>query len=261
MCSIKFRNFSEDLVGLKTYILLHGAWHGAWCWNKVVPALQKLGHTVFAPDLPGHGQDNTPLSSVTLKTYLDSVLALIDSQKSSVVLIGHSMSGIVISQIAELVPDKIEKLIYLSGFVPSNNGNLVQEESQAKSPSVAQEIFIDNERQEISLKVSGLIKDYFYNTCTDQDAAWAILNLQKQPLRPFMDPVSLSDGKFGKVSKLYIECLRDQAIKIEDQRRMHSKLNCEVVSIDTDHSPFISSPSILVQALSAVSGLSDFYFR
>jgi pimeloyl-ACP methyl ester carboxylesterase len=236
-------------LGLDTYILLHGAWHSKWCWNRIVSILKKLGHTVLAPDLPGHGEDTTAISSITLKSYVDSVIALVNSQKRSVILVGHSMSGVIISQVAELIPDKIAKLIYVSGFVPSDKGSLLQEESQAKNPSIAKEITIDENNNEISLKMSNLIRSYFYNTCSDQNAAWALLNLQKQPLRPFVDVVNISNNKFGKVPKLYIECLRDNAIRIEDQRRMHAKLNCEIKSLDTDHSPFLSAPLDLAQML------------
>lgn len=82
------------------YVLVHGAWHGSWCWRKVVPLLRAKGHTVFTPDLPGHYRSATPCADVTLKTYVDSISDLIVSNNHKVILVGHSMAGVVISQVA-----------------------------------------------------------------------------------------------------------------------------------------------------------------
>jgi len=78
---------------MSTFVLIHGGCHGAWCWYKVVPALEKQGHTVIAPDLPSHGRDKTPVSAVTLQAYVDAVCSLIDVRREPVVLVGHSMGG------------------------------------------------------------------------------------------------------------------------------------------------------------------------
>lgn len=78
---------------MSTFVLIHGAAHGGWCWYKVVPLLEKQGHTVLAPDLPSHGRDKTPLAAVTLQLYVDSVCKLLDEQQEPVILVGHSMGG------------------------------------------------------------------------------------------------------------------------------------------------------------------------
>jgi pimeloyl-ACP methyl ester carboxylesterase len=229
-----------------TYVLIHGAWHANWCWEKVVPLIEKKGHRVLAPNLPGHGKASI-IKNITLKTYVDKIISLIEREEKQVILVGHSMAGVVITQVASNIPEQINTLIYISGFVPKHRGALVHEES--KNSSVSKEIFIDPENNEISLKLSDKIKHIFYNNCTEKDYRWALSNLQKQALRPFIDTINISEERFGKVSKIYIECLKDEAIKIEDQRRMHAKLTCDIVSLETDHSPFISSPVELVEAL------------
>lgn len=164
-------------------------------------------------------------------------------------MLGHSMAGVVISQIAEYIPEKIECLVYLAGFVPDNQGSLIQESSQFISPGVGSEMVIDKDKNEVSLKLSNRIKELFYNTCDEQVVGEALIHLQKQPFRPFHDKVTLSGEKFGRVSKLYIECLKDEAIQLTDQRRMYQKLNCQVASLDTDHSPFLSAPLELSKIL------------
>ena len=86
---------------MATYVLVHGAWHGAWCWNKVAPLLEAKGHTVVAPDLPGHGDDDTPRAGVTLESYAKKVADVVSAQDEKVILVGHSMGGIAITAGAE----------------------------------------------------------------------------------------------------------------------------------------------------------------
>jgi pimeloyl-ACP methyl ester carboxylesterase len=99
------------------YVLIHGGNHGAWCWDKVASLLRKEGHLVEAPDLPGHGKDKTPIQDVTLQSCIDEVCSVINAQSEPVILVGHSMGGLVISQVAEQVPDKIRVLVYLSALL------------------------------------------------------------------------------------------------------------------------------------------------
>ena len=110
---------------VKTYILVHGAWHGAWCWYKVVPLLEARGHKVVAPDLPGHGKDTTKPEQVTLADYVNKVVSVANDQNGPVILVGHSMAGVVISQAAEVLgANKISALIYLDAFLPANGESL-----------------------------------------------------------------------------------------------------------------------------------------
>ncbi len=92
---------------MSTYVLVHGAWHGSWCWEKVVPLLEQAGHQVEALDLPGHGQDKTPIREITLAAYTNRVCETLDAQAEPVILVGHSLGGMVITQAAEERPAKI----------------------------------------------------------------------------------------------------------------------------------------------------------
>lgn len=89
---------------MATYILLHGAWHGAWAWKEIVPKLRTLGHVVYTPDLPGHGNNKVDFKHVNLTLYTQAIIDLIKKIDSKVILIGHSMAGIIISQVAEYIP-------------------------------------------------------------------------------------------------------------------------------------------------------------
>jgi pimeloyl-ACP methyl ester carboxylesterase len=231
----------------KTFILIHGAWHGSWCWDSVINKMQESGHQVYALDLPGHYQNHVEFHDVTLASYLEYVKNFIQKIDGKVILVGHSMSGIIISQVAEDLPDKISKLIYLTAFVPDYQGSLMEEEKKSIKSTVTLEIIIYENK--IQIKHSQKLKELFYSCCSEKEADFAITQLQDQPLQPFVDRVSLSDQNFGKTEKVYIECLKDRAILIEDQRRMNQKINCKKITLDSDHSPFFSCPELLVEIL------------
>ena len=107
---------------MSTYVLVHGAWHGSWCWKRVRKALQARGHEVFTPALTGVGERSHLLSrQVNLDTHIDDVVNLIQWEElSDVVLCGHSYGGAVISGVAERIPDRIGALVYLDAFVLKN---------------------------------------------------------------------------------------------------------------------------------------------
>ena len=96
-----------------TFVLVHGG----WCWEKVIPLLEEAGHVAQAPDLPGSGDDPTPIPEVSLQGYADRISEVLDAQPEPVVLVGHSSGGTVISQAAEQRPDKVKLLVYLAAFL------------------------------------------------------------------------------------------------------------------------------------------------
>ena len=108
------------------YTLIHGAWEKSRMWDDVSPILKQNGHTVTAIDLPGHCDNNQSGSLVTTSNYRDTVVDLITSLDSQVVLVGHSMSGALVSQVAEQIPEKIEKLIYVTAFLLQDGGSVLE---------------------------------------------------------------------------------------------------------------------------------------
>lgn len=239
-------NRSNDKI---TYILIHGAWHARWCWKYVTPLLKSHGCNVIDPDLPGHGDDTTLLKDISLDAYVKYVIDLVKAQNNPVVLVGHSMAGVIISQVAEYIPQHIDRLIYVAAFVPENGFSLMQEARKSSSPGVSTETSIDENDNTICVNKSDRVRDLFFNCCTENDANFAMTSLQMEPFKPFVDPIQISNEKFGSVKKTYIECLNDKAVLAEDQKRMYSKIACDVISIPADHSPFFSATEDLVNII------------
>lgn len=237
---------------MSTFVLIHGAFHGGWCWYKVVSLLEKQGHTVVAPDLPSHGRDKTPLSAITLPAYVDSVCQVLDAQREPVVLVGHSMGGGIITQVAEYRPEKIKTLVYLTAALP-RNGHSMFEEAQQDTESVALANFVmAADHSYATFREVGL-KEAFYGDCSEEDIALAKLLLVPQAMAPVSTPIKTSEANFGRVPRVYIECLRDRALTPPFQKRLYTALPCQrVISMNTSHSPFFSAPGELVAHLTAL---------
>ena len=237
---------------MSTYVLIHGAWHGGWCWEKVVPLLQKQGHTAVAPDLPAQGKDKTPIAEVSLQSYADRVCDILDAQPEPAILVGHSMGGMVITQAAEYRPDRIRTLVYLCAFLPRNGESLLQLAQTDTEGLVLPNLVPADDQQSATVR-DETIKDAFYGDCSDDDVARAKSLLVAQPLAPLAAPVTTTEANFGRVPRVYIECLKDRAIPPPLQKQMYTASPCrKVIAMDTSHSPFLSAPEQLVEHLTSL---------
>ena len=106
-------------------VLVHGAFAGAWAWEPVVGPLEALGHTVEAPDLPGAGADETPVGEVTLAAYAERVGGVLAARPEPAVLVGVSMGGVVITQVAGNAPERVRSLVFVCAFMPGDGQSLL----------------------------------------------------------------------------------------------------------------------------------------
>lgn len=234
---------------MSTILLVHGAWHGAWCWYKIVPRLEKLGHKVIATDLPAMGRDRTSVKRVSLATWREHVCRILDEQSEPVVLVGHSRGGIVISEAAEHRPERIRALVYLTAFLPRNGESLFDLASRRKESLVPPNMVMSEDKASSTFR-DEYLREAFYADCSDDDVELARLCLTPEPTLPLATPVQLSDARFGTVPRVYIECLRDRAVTPSFARDMYTAQPCrEVLTMDTDHSPFFSRPDELAAML------------
>ena len=236
---------------MTTFVLIHGAGHGAWCWHKIVPRLQAAGHRAVAPDMPGHGADRSPTAAATLQAYTERTCQILDDLDEPVVLVGHSMGGLIISQAAEQRPDKITKLIYLCAFMLTN-GQTLADKGREFPESLDPPPFEPNSETGEGLVNPQHWRHIFYADCSAEDQALARACLVPQCLQPFVTPMALSDANYGRVPRIYIECHKDEAVPLPLQRSMQQDVPCEqVLALDSSHSPFFSQPDQLSTLLVA----------
>jgi len=234
---------------MSTFVLVHGSWHGAWCWYKVIARLQAAGHRVMAPDLPSLGADKTPVGDVTLKSWTDAVVAALDSADEPAILVGHSRGGILISEAAQARPERVQTLVYLCAFLLKDGESLFASSGTDTETLLVGNLIIAGDQRSATVNDS-IIDAAFYGSCDADDRALARTLLQPEPLLPLTTPLSLTADRFGRVPRVYIECLRDRAIGPLMQRRMIEASPCQrVLSMDSDHSPFFSAPDELARNL------------
>ena len=226
----------------KTFILIHGSWHSAWNWHRVLPILKNRGHNAIAIDLLGMGRDKTPVNKVTMLDNVQKICDLIDSIEGKVILVGHSKNGIMISQAAEYRPQKIEKLVYLAAYLIPN-GKTQREYSVQDTEGILKPYVTFHSELNASTLQPEIYKEGLYHDCDASIVEMAKLILSHEPVESGVKPLVLTDENYGSIPKFYIECTEDKAVTPFIQKKMYSETRCEkVYSMATSHSPFFSKP-------------------
>jgi len=246
---------------MSNFILVHGAWHGAWCWTETASLLQRKRASVSAPDLPAHGADTTPVPEVSFADYTERVCDVVDKFSGSSILVGHSTGGVVITQVAEYRPEKLQALVYLSGMLPQNGQTLFDLVRSDRDAMISSSLVMAPDWASITVRREA-IRDCFYQMCPEERARAAEALLRPEPLAPLNEQVRTSVSKFGSVQRYFIGCLHDRAVSPALQKSMYSAVPCaKVFMLDTDHSPFFSAPKKLVACLEAIDRESADVFR
>ena len=225
---------------MSTYILVHGAWHGGWCWHRTVADLQRASHRVLAPDLKSQGIDRTPVGEVTLDLWTQQIAALAQAQGEPIFLVGHSRGGIVLSEVAERIPDQVRALVYVTAFMLQNGQSLVDASALDTESLVGPGMVPAADQRSVTIRDDAL-RDTFYGLCSDADLELARSLLVPEPTAPLATPVRISAARFGRVPRIYVECTADRAMTLSAQHRMQEALpGAARITLDADHSPFFS---------------------
>jgi pimeloyl-ACP methyl ester carboxylesterase len=224
---------------VSSFVLIPGAWHGAWCWSRVAASLHGNGHEVVCPDLPQSG---------SLESWAGLVVDILRAGAPPV-LVGHSRGGVVISRAAELAPDAVKRLVYVAAYLLPAGGT-VAAAARADTASLVAPNMIPARGGTTCSLAARAVRDAFYGCCSAADVADAASKLAPEPLKPLVTPLETTAQRFGRVPRAYVETLRDRAVSIDAQRSMRAALPCDpVLTLDTDHSPFLSRPGELAEWL------------
>ncbi|MET0466291.1 MAG: alpha/beta fold hydrolase [Chitinophagaceae bacterium] len=226
----------------QTYVLVHGAWQAPYVWDSVKADLSAEGNKVIVVELPGHGADTTPPHLLSLDVYRDKVIEAVQVADSSVILVGHSMGGMVISGVAEKIPSKISKLVYIGAFIPASGEALTDLASADANSKLGPLLAPSEDRLTLDIKRDSLTY-LFISDGNDQEKQRVIDHYRPEPAIPFTSKVTLTNENFGSVPKVYIKTLQDIVISPVLQDRMIAGAGIKAVeNINTSHSPFLSKP-------------------
>ena len=237
---------------MATFLLVHGACTGGWCWEKVVPLLEAAGHKACAPDLPGLGDDQTPPANVTLADNVDKLARILDKMEEQVILVGHSLGGVTISQLAEARLRKIKALVYVCALLPTS-GKSGRDMTSLEPDTLfrlSRQVSPDGKTYTFA---RDKLPSLFYADVSPEDRYKAMQRLRPQPLAISTTPLTLTEERFGSVPRWYIECIHDNAIRIALQRTMAKETPCKVLRLECGHSPFFSNPEELVEYLEMIA--------
>lgn len=229
------------------YILVHGAWEGAWSWDKVQPVLEQHGHTVTAIDLPGSPGNTQPLAQVTLNSYVQTIASAITGLDHNVVLVGHSLAGAIISNVAELIPHKIDRLVYVTAFLLKTGDSILNAMQRDPNGEFLPEL-IFSEDQSSALAGETTWRSKAFHDVSEADILTALPRVSDlaQATEPFMASVTVSEGRFGSVPKTYIRTSIDKMLSpvLQDEMLAATKVDT-VHTLVSGHFPTLSVPDEL----------------
>jgi pimeloyl-ACP methyl ester carboxylesterase len=226
-----------------TFALVHGGWHGAWCFEHLAPELEARGHRVVAIDLPCDDP------AATFVTYADVVVDALEAEPGEIVLVGHSLAGYTIPLAAARRP--VRSLVYLCSLIPIPGRSFVEQlgtEPDMLLPEYQaglSEPDAEGRRRWIDEAVA---RQIFYADCDEDDAHAAFERLRPQSQRPYVDAWPLD--AFPPTPRTYIVCDDDRIANPDWARRVaHTRLDAELVELPGSHSPFLSRPGELAGIL------------
>ena len=233
------------------FVLVHGAFCGAWIWAPLMERLQAAGHSVEAFDLPGLGNDTAPVSEVTLEACAARLCEVLAGHSEPAMVVGHSMGGIIATQGAARCPRRIAGLVYVTAFLPKDGQSLLDltKLPEGAGDQVQANIVIEGEPP-VAIMPAKASRPALYDCCAEDVAGRAIAQQRPQPVAPFATPVSIPRGAIDGINRYYVICTRDRAMAPALQRRMIAENPCaEVAELSTDHTPQLSMTDELARIL------------
>src|SRR5215469_15203144 len=188
-------------TSMATFVLVHGAWFGGWCWQKVIPFLEEAGHEVYAPTLTGLAERASELSpEVGLDTHIQDIVGLLEEKNlHDIVLVGHSYGAIVITGVVDQVPERIAHLVYLDTFVPRDGESMA-----AISPLVIRLL-----RKQAQAHGDGYRVDPrgTYGVTAEPDRSMVRRSVTPHPLLTFEQPLHLKNPAIVEATpRTHIDC-------------------------------------------------------
>ena len=244
------------------FILVHGGFHGAWCWTRVIPELVALGHEAVALDLPGHGERRDEESTIAGRRD-----AIVDLMQPGDVLVGHSGGGYDITLAADAAPEKVGHLVYLAAALPIEGRPLIEASGGRPAADVNEggktQLMTDetgmmrfirlNERGRMECFEYAATRDFFYHDCDDASARWSFDQLSAAPVEFLQEKIQLRNFWKADLPRSYILCLADRAAPRSISDRVIERLGVVPLEIDASHSPFLSQPRATAELLVAAT--------
>ncbi len=232
---------------MNNYLLIHGSWHGAWCWFKVAPLLRRHG-TVAVVNLPGRGRDPALPHLVTLNRMVRAAAALLPPETKTTIVV-HSRYGVVATALAERYPHLVRRVIYLASYLLPSGHRVADHFGRDADSYILPFVEVNRlgawDRLAPEAYVEGLYAD-----CSADDVALAQSLLCREPSLPALARVTTTEENFGRVPTAYIKLTQDRAVSPALQDRLIAASKPQrVESLAASHSAYFSQPERLVSTI------------
>lgn len=242
---------------MATFVLVHGAWHGGWCWKRVTPLLRAAGHEVYTPTLTGLGERAHLLGpAVTLSTHIEDVASLFFYEDlSDVLLVGHSYGGMVITGVAEHVPERLRRLIYLDALLPDDGQSFYDTESE-DDPGMRERWTAGAVEVHGALAFPGspaIVDRYLaaFHLTDPLDVAWVRPRFKPHPLAAAGEPLRVPEYRAARIPSSYIRCSgpAEQPTPMSAHAKKARARGFDYHELATGHDAMVTAPRELAALL------------
>jgi len=235
---------------MATYVLVHGAWHGGWCWQRVAPLLRAAGHTVYTPTLTGLGERaHLAHPGVDLALHVRDIVAVLEYERlQEVILVGHSYGGMVITGVAEQAPDRLAHLVYLDAFVPQHGEAMWD--------------FMPPERREVVERLRAARPDTWqvpppdlalWGLTAPEEQAWVGPRLVPQPLATLQQPLDAPTYRAAALPRTYIHAAQYRGPFARFAERAQREPGWRCHALPAGHDVMVTHPRELAALLQALA--------
>ena len=244
---------------MATFVLVHGAWHGGWCWWKVEPLLRRSGNLVYAPSLTGMGErshlaKHMGPAAIDLDIHIKDIQQLLEDEGlEDVVLVGHAYAGMVITGVAEVCRQRLAHLVYVNGVVPRDGEAMVDQLEAVRGPEFTARIrrALDNGQEFLPPPTTAEEIQQRWAIADPEDQSWMLPRLCPQPTASFAQPVSLSSSEAQEIPRSFI-LSSESGFDSVAQRARQSGWGLH--QLDTGHDPMITKPKDVAEILLKIAG-------
>lgn len=223
-------------------ILVHGAFADGNCWSGVEKFFRNKGHNAVSVTLSGHSPDYGNAWDITMEKYGQDIIRQAEKMDGPSVLIGHSLGGCAVSVAGELRPELFERIIYVCAIIPKRRYRLITSRFGLLSFALGSKL---SKNWRLIVKgyaaIDILVDSRDYKKMDEKKSSFRNTFVTNEPIRPIFSKIKWTDGRLGKIPKVYIETLRDRMLKPKLQRYYMKRMKFDSVrSMDSGHSPFFS---------------------
>lgn len=239
----------------RTFVLVHGAWHGGWCWRRVADVLRTHGHRVFTPSLTGLG-DRAHLFSkdISLQTHVEDILAVIETEElSDFVLVGHSYAGMVISGVADTLRERVSHYVYLDARVPADMSTGATFSWSGFDTPEIRETRLKSLREQDNDTALPAPPPSAFAVAEPLDVAWLQRRLRPMPVETYTGTFTFKSGGSDGLKRTYIAAIKPPyAMLVSTHSRIKDDPSWSFTTIEAGHDAMVTEPDELASLLMMV---------